>query len=125
MPQPLLYLGRTVGFLPYKIRPLALFIHFPLIFIRCEAVNYNRRSGTCQLFASLVNAADSQEKSEHVDFYRNVCRVKESAKTEEASGAANVPKVPQIQPPVNAAGAEGTTVGGVAILYTTNNTNNN
>uniref|UniRef100_A0A1I8BYM1 PAN domain protein n=1 Tax=Meloidogyne hapla TaxID=6305 RepID=A0A1I8BYM1_MELHA len=62
---------------------------------QCEGVNYNRRNGSCQLFTSLSNLnspSSQQDKDEHVDFYRNICRVKESKSD---SGAANVPKTQQ------------------------------
>lgn len=62
---------------------------------RCEGVNYNRRNGNCQQFNALANSAQNsggqQEKSDHVDFYRNVCQVKELSTAE--SSAANVPKL--------------------------------
>nr|CAD2172337.1 unnamed protein product [Meloidogyne enterolobii] len=62
---------------------------------QCEGVNYNRRNGSCQLFTSLLlnsSPNSQQDKDEHVDFYRNICRVKESKSD---SGAANVPKTQQ------------------------------
>ncbi|KAI6242498.1 hypothetical protein M3Y99_00216100 [Aphelenchoides fujianensis] len=59
---------------------------------RCEGVNYNRRTGTCAVFEH-VEAKDGVygAADEHVDFYSNLCLVKE-VDTAAHSGAANVPK---------------------------------
>ncbi|KAK0425130.1 hypothetical protein QR680_009048 [Steinernema hermaphroditum] len=53
---------------------------------RCEGVNYNRRSGVCSLFEQID---ENSEPNEHVDFYKNLCVVKEVDTG--ASSAANVP----------------------------------
>ncbi|KAH7723892.1 PAN domain-containing protein [Aphelenchoides avenae] len=52
----------------------------------CEGVNYNRRNGNCAIFEKVEGDG---AKSEHVDFYKNLCRVKETDNG--ASSAANVP----------------------------------
>ncbi|KAL3125932.1 hypothetical protein niasHT_009461 [Heterodera trifolii] len=57
---------------------------------RCEGLNYNRRNGTCAVIGQLGTVPGAMQKSEQVDFYRNVCALKE-VQSEESS-AANVPK---------------------------------
>ncbi|TKR93560.1 hypothetical protein L596_007987 [Steinernema carpocapsae] len=57
---------------------------------RCEGVNYNRRSGVCSLFQTID---ENSEPNEHVDFYKNLCIVKDVDTG--ASSAANVPAEPQ------------------------------
>uniref|UniRef100_A0A1I8A5G4 ZP domain-containing protein n=1 Tax=Steinernema glaseri TaxID=37863 RepID=A0A1I8A5G4_9BILA len=56
---------------------------------RCEGVNYNRRSGVCSLFETID---ENSEPNEQVDFYKNLCVVKEVDTG--ASSAANVPVDP-------------------------------
>jgi hypothetical protein len=44
---------------------------------RCEGVNYNRRSGTCAIFAKIENNHGVVgTPHDHVDFYTNLCLVK-------------------------------------------------
>ncbi|KAI3420261.1 hypothetical protein GPALN_003577 [Globodera pallida] len=57
---------------------------------RCEGLNYNRRNGTCELIEQLRASPGATERSDHIDFYQNVCALKE-VQSEESS-AANVPK---------------------------------
>ncbi|KJH51707.1 PAN domain protein [Dictyocaulus viviparus] len=52
----------------------------------CAGVNYNRRVGQCDIFDSIDDAVDVNE---HVDFYKNLCVVKEV--DGDISAAANVP----------------------------------
>ncbi|CAJ0574391.1 unnamed protein product, partial [Mesorhabditis spiculigera] len=52
----------------------------------CAGVNYNRRVGQCEVFDAIDGDADVNE---HVDFYRNLCVVKEQESS--VSAAANVP----------------------------------
>lgn len=40
---------------------------------RCAGVNYNRRSGHCDVFDAIDGDA---EVNEHVDFYKNLCVIK-------------------------------------------------
>ena len=53
---------------------------------RCAGVNYNRRHGSCDIFDAIDGDA---EANEHVDFYKNLCVVKEEDTG--FSAAANVP----------------------------------
>ncbi|CAI4221215.1 unnamed protein product [Auanema sp. JU1783] len=52
----------------------------------CAGVNYNRRLGQCDVFDAIDDASDVNE---HVDFYKNLCVVKEEDSG--ISAAANVP----------------------------------
>uniref|UniRef100_A0A7I4XSG9 PAN-1 domain containing protein n=1 Tax=Haemonchus contortus TaxID=6289 RepID=A0A7I4XSG9_HAECO len=52
----------------------------------CAGVNYNRRVGQCDLFDAIDGEADLNE---HVDFYKNLCVIKETDSG--VSAAANVP----------------------------------
>ncbi|PAV81635.1 hypothetical protein WR25_17484 isoform H [Diploscapter pachys] len=53
----------------------------------CAGVNYNRRSGHCDVFDAIDGDA---EVNEHVDFYKNLCVIKEVDTG--VSAAANVPE---------------------------------
>ncbi|VDM57639.1 unnamed protein product [Angiostrongylus costaricensis] len=55
----------------------------------CAGVNYNRRFGQCDVFDAIDESADANE---HVDFYKNLCVVKEI--DSDISAAANVPAQP-------------------------------
>ncbi|KAI1711166.1 PAN domain-containing protein [Ditylenchus destructor] len=60
---------------------------------RCEGVNYNRRNGNCALFQQIeINGESAGEKHDHIDFYTNLCQVKEVDTG--VSSAINVPKEP-------------------------------
>uniref|UniRef100_A0AC34QZT2 Uncharacterized protein n=1 Tax=Panagrolaimus sp. JU765 TaxID=591449 RepID=A0AC34QZT2_9BILA len=65
---------------------------------RCEGVNYNRRNGNCAIFEVIDQTA--VEKDEHVDFYKNLCQVKEIDNG--ASSSVNVP-VQKVVPPKSTA----------------------
>ncbi|KAK6730984.1 hypothetical protein RB195_007449 [Necator americanus] len=52
----------------------------------CAGVNYNRRIGQCDMFDAIDGDADVNE---HVDFYKNLCVIKETDNG--VSAAANVP----------------------------------
>lgn len=52
----------------------------------CAGINYNRRLGQCDVFDAIDEASDVNE---HVDFYKNLCVVKEEDSS--VSAAANVP----------------------------------
>uniref|UniRef100_A0A915CUF9 Apple domain-containing protein n=1 Tax=Ditylenchus dipsaci TaxID=166011 RepID=A0A915CUF9_9BILA len=54
----------------------------------CQGVNYNRRNGNCALFEKLE--AGEGVKHDHIDFYKNLCQVKEVDTG--LSSAVNVPK---------------------------------
>uniref|UniRef100_A0A7E4VYW4 ZP domain-containing protein n=1 Tax=Panagrellus redivivus TaxID=6233 RepID=A0A7E4VYW4_PANRE len=54
---------------------------------RCEGVNYNRRNGNCALFEQIEHA--SVQADDHIDFYKNLCQVKEVDNG--ASASVNVP----------------------------------
>uniref|UniRef100_A0A0K0EZ99 No mechanoreceptor potential A (inferred by orthology to a D. melanogaster protein) n=1 Tax=Strongyloides venezuelensis TaxID=75913 RepID=A0A0K0EZ99_STRVS len=56
---------------------------------RCEGVNYNRRTGECQLF-QVIDGPAKLKKSEHIDFYQNLCSTKENEGG--VSSALNVPQ---------------------------------
>jgi hypothetical protein len=56
---------------------------------RCEGVNYNRRNGNCATYEQIDHSA--VEKDEHIDFYKNLCQVKEQDNG--ASSSINVPEV--------------------------------
>ncbi|KIH48843.1 hypothetical protein ANCDUO_21084 [Ancylostoma duodenale] len=53
---------------------------------KCAGVNYNRRIGQCDVFDAIDGDADVNE---HVDFYKNLCVIKETDSG--VSAAANVP----------------------------------
>jgi len=55
---------------------------------RCEGVNYNRRNGNCAIFE--VIDQNAVEKDDHIDFYKNLCQVKEQDTG--ASSSVNVPE---------------------------------
>uniref|UniRef100_A0A0K0CUG2 PAN domain protein n=1 Tax=Angiostrongylus cantonensis TaxID=6313 RepID=A0A0K0CUG2_ANGCA len=55
----------------------------------CAGVNYNRRFGQCDVFDAVDESADVNE---YVDFYKNLCVVKEI--DSDISAAANVPAQP-------------------------------
>uniref|UniRef100_A0AC35U0W2 Major sperm protein n=1 Tax=Rhabditophanes sp. KR3021 TaxID=114890 RepID=A0AC35U0W2_9BILA len=57
---------------------------------KCSGVNYNRRSGECSYFES-VDDVSELKKSDHVDFYINLCLVKENSAA--ISSAINVPQI--------------------------------
>uniref|UniRef100_A0A0N4ZNC4 Apple domain-containing protein n=1 Tax=Parastrongyloides trichosuri TaxID=131310 RepID=A0A0N4ZNC4_PARTI len=65
---------------------------------RCDGVNYNRRTGECELFQTIDNVKDLK-KSEHVDFYQNLCTTKENEAG--VSSALNVPQPIVITIPTN------------------------
>ncbi|KAK6050514.1 hypothetical protein COOONC_11982, partial [Cooperia oncophora] len=52
----------------------------------CAGANYNRRVGQCDIFDAIDGEADVNE---HVDFYKNLCVIKETDSG--VSAAANVP----------------------------------
>uniref|UniRef100_A0AAF5DBQ1 Guanylate cyclase domain-containing protein n=2 Tax=Strongyloides stercoralis TaxID=6248 RepID=A0AAF5DBQ1_STRER len=56
---------------------------------RCEGLNYNRRTGECQLF-EIIDGPSNLKKSEHIDFYQNLCSTKENEAG--VSSALNVPQ---------------------------------
>ncbi|PIO70567.1 PAN domain protein [Teladorsagia circumcincta] len=59
---------------------------FQLSVYSCAGVNYNRRVGQCDIFDAIDGEADVNE---HVDFYKNLCVIKETDSG--VSAAANVP----------------------------------
>ncbi|VDM45224.1 unnamed protein product [Toxocara canis] len=59
---------------------------------RCEGVNYNRRSGQCDLFEQIEG---NGEQNDFVDFYKNLCLLKEVDSG--ISSASNVPQQLQQQ----------------------------
>ena len=47
---------------------------FEMFSSRCAGVNYNRRVGQCEVFDAIDG---DSEVNEHVDFYKNLCVIKD------------------------------------------------